>query len=92
MASLSAIAPSATGTHPDTDPAAHVRREARADIAGFLALGVAVVELVTTEDLAACEACRRVVGHLYATAAVPLPPIDDCCFNCGCRIAPLFLE
>lgn len=92
MAGLSPIAPPATGMHPDSDPARQVRREARADIAGFLALGVAVVELVTTEDLATCEACRRVVGHLYATLAVPLPPIDDCCVSCGCRIAPLFLE
>lgn len=64
----------------------------REEVASLLALGVAFVELVTSEDLTACPACEAVTRRLYATALVPLPPIHGCLVGCGCRVAPLFLE
>lgn len=65
---------------------------ARNDVAKLCDLGVSFVELVTTEDLAACGVCRAVVGQLYATALVPLPPVEGCELGCCCQVAPLFLE
>jgi hypothetical protein len=73
----------------EPDPA---RPGSQEEVASLLALGVAFVELVTSEDLAACPACRAVTRRLYATAFVPLPPIHGCAVGCGCRVAPLFLE
>lgn len=74
------------------DRAGQLRRQAQEDVSALRALGVAFVELITTEDLAVCPACRGVARRTYATDTAPLPPVAGCAVGCRCMIAPLFLE
>ncbi len=52
--------------------AGEVRRQAQDDLATLRACGVALVELVTTEDLAVCPACGDVARRTYAIDIAPL--------------------
>ena len=69
-----------------------VRARASADVAALQAAGATVVELVTTEDLSTCNACRAVARRAVALDRAPLPPISGCEIGCECQIAPLSLE
>lgn len=53
------------------DAAEPARRAASHDLARLRELGVSHVVLVSSEDLAACGACRVVVGPVYTTARPP---------------------